>query len=210
MRDIMVVAFDCDGVMFDTKKANMAYYNRILNQFGRPGMTPEQFSYAHMHTADETISYLFEDEKSIESAQAYRKSMSYLPFLKYMEIEPYLKPLLEWLRPQYKTAVATNRSDTMDRVIIEHDLEGYFDLVVSSSDVINPKPEPDLLVRILEHFKIEPRHAMYVGDSKLDEMAAKAAGMSFVAYNNHSLAAAFYINSLKEVEDILNGRMMNS
>ncbi|MBW1841164.1 MAG: hypothetical protein JRI75_05165, partial [Deltaproteobacteria bacterium] len=54
MKDIVVVAFDCDGVMFDTTRANMAYYNRILNHFGKPDMTPEQFSFAHMHTADAT------------------------------------------------------------------------------------------------------------------------------------------------------------
>ena len=29
MKNIKVVAFDCDGVMFDTMKANMAYYNQI-------------------------------------------------------------------------------------------------------------------------------------------------------------------------------------
>lgn len=205
MKDIVVVAFDCDGVMFDTRVANMEYYNRVLNNFGRPGMTPEQFSFAHVHTADETIAYLFEDEKSFESAQRFRKSMSYLPFLKYMEIEPNLKPLLEKLRPLYKTAVATNRSDTMDRVIAEHDLEGYFDIVVSSSDVKRPKPEPDVLVRILEHFGIEPRCAMYIGDSELDEKAARAAGIHFVAYGNRSLSAAFHIKSLREVEDILDG-----
>ena len=109
MRDIIVVAFDCDGVMFDTEKANMAYYNQILHHFGKPGMTPEQFSYAHMHTVNETIAFLFDDVKGFESAQAYRKQMSYLPFLKDMEIEPHLKSLIQRLRPRYKTAVATNR-----------------------------------------------------------------------------------------------------
>ncbi len=203
MKNIKVVAFDCDGVMFDTMKANMAYYNQILDHFGRPAMTTEQFAFSHMHTADQSIANLFNDMDSFEAAQAYRKNMSYLPFLKYMEIEPYLKPLLEKIRPRYKTAVATNRSDTMDRVLSEHDLEGHFDLIVSAADVDRPKPHPDPLIKILEHFGIEPYHSIYVGDSKLDEIAAKAAGMPFVAYKNRSLSADFYIQSLKEVEGIL-------
>lgn len=205
LKDIIVVAFDCDGVMFDTTRANMAYYNRILNHFGKPDMTPDQFSFAHMHTVDETIAHLFDDEASFAAAQTFRKGMSYVPFLKDMEIEPHLKSLLERLRPRYKTAIATNRSDTMDRVITEHNLEGYFDLVVSSSDVKRPKPEPDLLLRIMEHFSIGPRCVVYVGDSELDEQAAKAAGVPFVAYNNTALSADFYIKSLKEIEDILDG-----
>jgi phosphoglycolate phosphatase len=207
MEHIKVIAFDCDGVMFDTTKANMAYYNEILQHFGRPTLTPDQFAYCHSHTADQSIAYLFNDEESFKAAQNYRKYMSYIPFLKYMVLEPYLKPLLETLRPRYKTAIATNRSDTMDRVLAEHGLEGYFDLVVSSNDVYRPKPYPDPLIKILEHFKIEACNGLYVGDSELDEIAAKAAGMPFVAYQNRTLSADFHIKSLRELAPILDINM---
>ena len=203
MKNIKVVAFDCDGVMFDTTKANMAYYNHILNYFGRPAMTPEQFTYSHMHTADDAIAHLFDDEKSLVAAQAYRKTMTYYPFLQYMKIEPYLKRLLEKLRLQYKTAIATNRADTMNRVLRENGLEEYFNLVVTANDVDNPKPHPEQLIKIMEHFNVDSRQVLYVGDSELDEMAAKAAKVRFIAYDNGSLAAEFHIQSLKEIEGIL-------
>lgn len=203
MENIKVVAFDCDGVMFDTTKANKAYYNEILQHFGRPTLTPDQFAYCHSHTADQSIERLFSDAKSFREAQNYRKNMSYVPFLRYMVLEPYLKPLLEKLRPRYKTAIATNRSNTMDRVLNEHGLEEYFDLVVSSNDVYRPKPYPDPLIKILEHFEIEAYNTLYVGDSELDEIAAKAAGVPFVAYQNRSLSANFHIKSLKEIAQIL-------
>lgn len=203
MKNIKIVAFDCDGVMFDTVKANTAYYNHVLNHFGRTDMTPEQFAYSHMHTADEAMAKLFDDEKMLEAAQNYRKKMSYLPFLKYMEIEPYLKPLLERLRPKYRTAVATNRTDTMKRVIIEHRLEGYFDIVVTACDVKRPKPHPDELLKILEHFQMESQQAIYIGDSELDAIAAKSAGIPIIAYKNRSISADFYINSLRDIEGIL-------
>ncbi len=203
MNDIRIVAFDCDGVMFDTTKANMAYYNHVLNHFGRPAMTPDQFAYCHMHTVDESIGTLFKDAKDFKAAQAYRKRMSYLPFLKYMEIEPYLKSLLKILRPRYKTAVATNRSDTMNRILSEFSLTEYFDLVVSSSDVDKPKPYPDLLINIMEYFKIKPFQSIYIGDSKLDEMAARTAEVPFVAYKNRDLSADYHIQSLNEIAKIL-------
>ncbi|MBU0986269.1 MAG: HAD family hydrolase [Proteobacteria bacterium] len=203
MRDIKVVAFDCDGVMFDTVKANTAYYNQILKHFGRPAMTAEQIAYSHMHTADQSIAKLFEDEKSIQAAQAFRKKMSYLPFIDDMVIAPDLKPLIQRLRPRYKTAVATNRSDTMDRVITEHNLEGYFDLVVSACDVKRPKPYPDPLLKILEFFKIDAGNLIYIGDSQLDEEAARAAGVIFIAYQNTALSAALHITRLNEIENIL-------
>jgi len=210
MKNIKVVAFDCDGVLFDTKKSNMAYYNQVLNHFDMPAMTKEQFDFIHMHTVGESLAYLFEDKATLEAAQTYRKNISYIPFLKFMEIEPYLKPLLKKLRPDFKTAIATNRTDTMDRVLIEHDLKEYFDLVVTASDVKRPKPDPEPLVKIIEYFSLKPQHMIYVGDSKLDESAAKSAGAVMVAYKNRFLSADFHIESLKELEDILSiGNLQN-
>jgi HAD superfamily hydrolase (TIGR01509 family) len=203
MNDIRVIAFDCDGVLFDTKKANMTFYNRILNQFGMPDLTSKQFAYVQMHTIDASLRYLFDDESLCKSAHAYRKKMGYFPFIKLMEIEPDLKPLLKKLRPEYKTAIATNRTDTIGSVLAEHNLEGYFDLVVSARDVARPKPHPDLLMKILTHFEIEPSQAVYIGDSELDETASKAAGVLLIAYNNPCLSADFHIRSLKELEVIL-------
>jgi HAD superfamily hydrolase (TIGR01509 family) len=120
-----------------------------------------------------------------------------------MKIEPGLKSLLGKIRPEYGTAVATNRSDTMQGIIAEHGLEGYFDIVVCALDVKNPKPHPESLIKIVEYFGIKPSQAIYVGDSVLDEMAAKAAGIPLVAYNNRDLSADYHIKNLKELEEML-------
>lgn len=203
MQKIKVVAFDCDGVMFDTEKANKAFYNHILNHFGLPEMTPEQFTYAGMHTADKVLAYLFDDPETLEAAREYRLRMTYIPFIKYMEIEPNLKAVLKRLRPKYQTAIATNRTDSIDYVLKEFGLGKYFDFVVSALDVDQPKPHPEPLFKILEHFQIKPDQTIYVGDSELDEIAARAAGMVLVAYNNRSLKTDFHIQNLAELEKVL-------
>ncbi len=205
MKGIKVIAFDCDGVMFDTAKANRSYYNRILRHFGKPEMNPGQFAYSHSHTADQSLAYLFTDKQSLEAAQAYRKTMSYEPFFKEMEIEPHLKPLLAKLKPRYQTAVATNRTDTMQGVLMAFGLEKAFDFVVTAADVGRPKPFPDPLLRVLEYFGTEPDQALYVGDSEVDEAAAKAAGIPLIAYKNPRLDAAFHISGLNEIATILDG-----
>lgn len=203
MNDIKVIAFDCDGVMFDSVRSNMDYYNSILNHFGKPKMTPDQFAHAHMHTANEVLDNLFNDPETLEAAYAFRKKMSYWPFIKGMKMEPDLKDLLEKIRPKYKIAIATNRSDTMQGILVEHGLAGYFDLVVCALDVKDPKPHPESLIKIVEHFNIKPSQAIYVGDSVLDEMAAKGAGIPLVSYKNKDLSAQYHISRLKELEAIL-------
>jgi phosphoglycolate phosphatase-like HAD superfamily hydrolase len=203
MKLVRTVIFDCDGVMFDSKKANEAYYNHILSQFGKPPMSSLQCDYVHMNTAERSVTYLFKNDPSLKDAIAYWREMSYLPFIPLMEMEPYLKRFLEYLRPAYKTAISTNRSDTMNPVLKHHGLEGYFDLVVSCLDVKDPKPHPESLIKILDYFGLSPQEAIYVGDSEIDEGAAMAAGIPLVAYKNPLIAAAYHVTHFKEIEDLL-------
>ena len=200
---LKAVIFDCDGVMFNTNRANEAYYNQILQHFDRPLLTAEQFKYCHMHTGDEAMRYLFEDTGLAEAAQTYRLQMGYSQFIQLMEIEPHLMPLLAALRPEIKTAVGTNRADTMEEVMRVHQLEEVFDLVVTSRDVATPKPAPDILDRILAHFDLTPEQALYIGDSVVDEKAAAAAGIPFAAYGDPHLMADYHIDSLQEIHTLL-------
>jgi HAD superfamily hydrolase (TIGR01549 family) len=201
---IKVVSFDCDGVMFDTEAANKAYYNDILAHFGRPPMTSEQFSYTQMHTADQAIAYLFEDPRAVAAANEFRKQSGYHPYIKHMKMDSDLIPLLETYQGRYGIAVATNRSDTMKRVLVEHGIVQYFDCVVTALDVERPKPYPDPLLKVLRHFNISPNQAIYVGDSTLDEMSARSAGIPFVACRNRALDGDYHIERLAEIDEILN------
>lgn len=206
MEDIKAVIFDCDGVMFDSIKANTTYYNAILEHFGKGPMTAEQFDYVHMHTVTAALSYLFANDTERKAALSYSAKMSYEEFIQFMEMEPDLKPLLDWLRPEIQTAVATNRTTTIERVLSEHGLDEYFDMVVSALDVDNPKPAPDMLIKILDHFNLSPKQALYVGDSQLDEDAAHAAGIPLIAYKKPTLSAAFHINYLKDIQKIIENK----
>lgn len=203
MKNIKLVAFDCDGVLFDTAQANRFYYSHILQHFGRPALTEEQFRFVHMHTVHESMAYLLPDEKTLEAAHDFRKTMDYRKYLSYLKVEPQLVALLEKLRPRIKTAIATNRTDTMEQLLAEFDLDGYFDLVVTSSDVKQPKPHPEALLKILEYFGLASHQVIYIGDSQVDELAARAAKMPLVAYRNRELAAEYHIDSLGELEELL-------
>lgn len=198
-----VIAFDCDGVMFDTREINRAYYDEILRHFGKPEMDDRQLEMAHMHMADTVMAMLFPDPDELAAAQRYRLAMPYMPHLDKMVMEPELKPLLQRLRPARKTAVATNRTTTIGDVMRAFSLTEDFDLVVSARDVARAKPWPDMLIRIVETFSCRPEQVLYIGDSLLDQQAADAAGVCFAAYRNPALLSDFHIDSLLEVCELL-------
>ena len=202
-KKISAVIFDCDGVMFNSRQANINFYNHLLDRYGVPLMDEDKVAFVHMNTAEESVRYIFDGTPFTDEAQAYRMQMDYAPFIKDMVIEPGLKNLLGKLKPRVGLAVATNRSNTIDQVLDQNGLSGFFDIVVSSLDVENPKPHPESVHKILDFFDIGPDRAVYVGDSLIDLDTAKAAGVCFIAYGDGNLDAALKATSMGELEKIL-------
>jgi len=203
MRPVTAVIFDCDGVLFDSRQANTLFYNHILARFGLPPMNDEGKSFVHMHTADESIRYIFRGTEYEQQAQIYRMEMDYFPFIQEMIPEPELFEFLRALKSEFGLAIATNRSNTISDVLQRHGLEGLFDIVVSSIDVQNPKPHPECIIKILRFFQITREQAIYVGDSLVDSQTARAAGVSFVAYKNPQLDADHHVSKLMDIADLL-------
>ena len=201
--NVSAVIFDCDGVMFDSRQANINFYNHILSRFGLPPMKAEGERFAHMHTAVESINHIFRESPYLKHAQEYRLHLDYTPFIQDMIIEPGLKEILNFLKPHYGLAVATNRSNTIKRVLEESKLDHYFDIVVSSLDVKNPKPHPESINKILAFFEIGPEECIYIGDSDVDLEACQAAGVTMIAFKNTTLKADMHIESLMDIKDIL-------
>jgi phosphoglycolate phosphatase len=197
------VIFDCDGVMFDSRRANINYYNHLLARFDLPPMTEKKIDFVHSYTADESIRHIFEGTPYLAQALALREKIDYTPFIHDMIIEPGLKKLLKKLKPEFGLAVATNRGATIGKVLEYNDLAGFFDIVVSSLDVKYPKPHPESLLKILNFFNISPEEARYIGDSLIDYESARAAGVIFIAYKSPKLEADHQVNSMMEIIKVL-------
>ena len=200
---ISVIIFDCDGVMFDSRKANVNLYNHILFHFRLPPLTDKDVDFVHMHTVMESLNHIFQGTSYVAEAQEYRLTLDYIPFIKDMVIEPGLKELLDFLKPRYGLAVATNRGNTIEKVLAINGLSHYFDIVVSSLDVKNPKPHPESIFKILDFFGIEPEECVFIGDSKVDFELCQAAEVSLIAYKNRTLKAYRHIENMSEIKEIL-------
>lgn len=196
---IRVVAFDCDGVMFDTEETNRIFYNAILAQFGLPAMTDAQFRFIHMATVSEALAFLFEGRADMAAVRAATAAYDYASLIPHMKMEPHLVKVLTALSPRCKRAIATNRSNTMAALLEVHQLTELFELVVTSQDVEHAKPAPDQLYKIMDHFNVSAHEILYIGDSPTDQLAARAAGVPFVAFGNPSLEADVHMESLDEI-----------
>jgi len=202
---LKLVGFDCDGVLFDSRQSNIAFYDAILGRFGLPPMTPPAVDYVHSHTFRESLEYLFQEQDNLEEVLNYCRTLDYQQFIPMMVEEPHLREFLQFLRPRFFTALATNRTTTTQAVLHYHRLADQFDLVVSAQDVSRPKPHPESFWRILEHFRLKPEEVIYIGDSKVDEEFAQNAGVPLVAFRNPELQAEFYLDSFAAGPDLIRG-----
>ena len=206
---LKLVAFDCDGVLFDSQQANVAFYNGILAHFDQPPLAPEAVDFIHTHTVWESLEHIFPGYPDLEGVLHFARSFDYGPFISMMIEAPFLREFLRFLRPSCYIALATNRTTTTRAVLAYHGLADNFDMVVSAIDVTRPKPHPESFVRILEHFCLSPQEAIYIGDSRVDEQFAANAGVPFVAYRNPGLTANYHLDSFAAGPDLIRGLVHN-
>jgi len=202
--EIDLIIFDCDGVLFNSKTANIKYYSKIISFFDRGPLTEDEIEYIHCHTAVESIKYLFRyNPNFINLALEKALTVDYSDFLKYLELEPGWQDLILNYRPPIKTAISTNRSTTMPKLVEIFELDKWFDLIVSALDVRNPKPDPEGVFLILDKLNIKKDRVVYIGDSHVDEEIAKNADIKFISYKNPNLNADIYIDNFYQLKEKL-------
>lgn len=201
-----VIVFDCDGVLFDSKQANIHFYNHILEKFGHSPVQPHQHEYIHMHPVLVSLRFLLNEEQAFQEAWEYCRNIDFGAFHRYLSCEPGLVDLLESLKESYHIALATNRTVSTHEVLAHFCLDKYFDLVVSASDVEYPKPHPESMEVIMRAFNALPQKVLYIGDSQVDESLASATGVWFVAYKNRKLKAHMHISHFEELRSVLTQR----
>lgn len=198
---LKLIVFDCDGVMFDSKAANLKYYNSVLDHYGLGPMDESEEEYVHMASVRDSIIHIFRNNPEItyDTIRAYLAELTYAPFLPYMKMEADLVEFLDTVKPSYRLAISTNRSNTMIPLLQEHNLQHYFEKVVTAITAKRPKPAPDGLLEILDHFSCHPSEAIFIGDSIADEQQAATCQVDLIAFKSPKLSAAYHVGSFMEI-----------
>lgn len=192
-RDIKAVIYDCDGVMFDSFEANFAFYSLLIERFGKAPLDrgdADAMRILHTYSNKDVLNYLFAGDPRMDEVRAFSASIDYRQLFPLMVMEEGLRETLEALRGRVELAVCTNRASSMDSLLESFGLARYFSCVMTAGRVANPKPHPEPLQKVLEHYGIAAGEALFVGDAEVDRQAADAAGVPFVAYRGNMKAIA--------------------
>ena len=194
---IHCVIYDCDGVLFDSIEANKKLYNDLCALVGRAPLSEEEVKYVHTHTVYETIHFIFGKDDGLEkkALDSLKKEIDLRDYIVYLKMEPYLLQMLNLLKTNgILCAINTNRTTSMKHIMERFGLWPFFDMVVTALDVKNPKPDPESIEKILQHFNVKKEETVFVGDSEVDQQTAKSSGIRFIAYKNRQIASDAYID----------------
>lgn len=178
------IIFDCDGVLFDSLQANVAFYSTALQQLGLPPIDNDDREKIHLcHTV--TTPELFEailGPERLEEALRVSRSIDYTQFIPLMTPEPGILETLAELSTRMPLAVATNRGGSMHDISRHYELERYFKVILTCKDVKRGKPHPDMLLLASEKLAVDPSELLFIGDMDVDQEAAHRANIRFVGY----------------------------
>ena len=199
MSNIKLVILDCDGVMVDSFRSNVAFYNHIMKALNQPLLDAEGEHLSQVYSTPQLLQKLFPDdpEKIAQGLQIARE-LDYLPFLDYLDPKPGLFETLEILGDRYRLALATNRGTSLGPLLRRFNLEKTFEVTATILTVAQPKPAPDMLLYCLRETGVAAREAVYVGDMDNDRISAEAAGMPFILVGN----AFDYHRKIRELSDL--------
>ena len=209
MKTPRAVIFDWDGTLVDTAEASYRCYVRMFESYSLPF---DRETYARTYSPNWYHTFRCMGLAEERWAEADERWLAYFAEEK-IELIDGAGEVIEALTAR-GIAAAIVTSGSRSRVIREihaYGLAPHFAHCIFGSDVANKKPHPEALLLCLERLKVEPEHAVYVGDSPEDVAMARAAGVFSVAvpgpYPNReallAVGADVIVESLRELGVIL-------
>lgn len=179
---IKAILFDMDGVLIEAKEWHYVSLNKALKLFGYfISRTDHLTTYDGLPT--KTKLDLLTKECGLpvglhnfinEMKQQYTTEMIHSLCKPTFHHEYALSKLKE---QGFKLAVCSNSiGSTVELMMKKSNLDKWLDMQLSTDDVKNPKPEPDLYIMAMRQFNLNPEECLIIEDNENGIRAAKASG----------------------------------
>lgn len=184
-RTIKAVAFDLDGLMFNTEDVYWKVGCELMRRRGRE--YTEELSHAIMGRPPQVCFETMIEWHSLDDtweAMAAESEQVFVTMLdEGVDAMPGMFELLDRLeRSRTPKAICTSSSpDVVEAVLSRFDMRTRFEFVLTSADITRGKPDPEIYQKAASRFGIEPAGMLVLEDSQTGCTAAAASGAFTVA-----------------------------
>jgi HAD superfamily hydrolase (TIGR01509 family) len=180
------VIFDVDGTLLDTNYLHVAAWWEAFRERGYDIRCADVHRALGMGSSDLVVQVLGQPDPSVIEAH----SRHFAPYLGRIRPLPGAADLLEaTTRLGLRVVLATSAKDEeIDLMLDALGARDSIGTVVSSGDVEQAKPQPDIVDRALSDSGTDPGHAVMVGDAVWDMIAARRAGIQGIGLLSGGIA----------------------
>lgn len=176
------IIFDCDGTLADTMPLHWRAW-QVITARHRLHLPEDRF-YALGGIPSRDILKMLSQEQGIaidHLAVAREKEAEYLPLI--AQVEP-INTVVGVARANYgkiPLAVASGGTRRIIEQVLEHlGIRQLFKAIVTSEDVVNQKPAPDIFLEAARRIGVPPQQCRAYEDTDLGMQAIRTSGMEAV------------------------------
>ena len=172
------ILFDLDGTLLNTLEDLLDATNYALALYGHPPRTLEELRRFVGNGAENQIRLSLPDGRKEDLPQVLAAYKPYYTEHCQIKTKPYdgILPALKALARKYPVAIVSNKPDSAVKALCAD----YFPGIYALGETLDcpRKPAADMVFKAMEAIGVE--RCVYVGDSEVDVLTAKNAGMPCV------------------------------
>jgi beta-phosphoglucomutase family hydrolase len=182
MREIKGLVFDCDGTLADTMPLHWVAWRSVTARHGI--YFPEERFYALGGVPSRDILKMLRQEQNLSIDPLKVSHEKEEEYLKIMTTVGPIHEVVEIAKEHHgklPMAVASGGvKPIIERVLVHLGIRHLFDAIVTSEDVVNQKPAPDIFLEAARRIGIAPGNCRAFEDTDLGMQAIRSAGMDAV------------------------------
>lgn len=214
---IKTLIFDLDGTLLDTIEDIAATCNQVLKQYDYPSLDIKTYKQYVGLGVRKLIERLFDHYHIDPSLFDHFLSEYYRIYPKQSLVHTKIYEGIGALLQEAKAMgisvnVLSNKPHIQVQEIIPHYFKDQpFDLLYGKMDGLKAKPDPGLLLKMMEDLKVSKDQVLYIGDTRTDIETAMNAKLDSIGVlwgfrdrlELEKAGATFIVSNPKEIVDIL-------
>lgn len=195
---IKAIIFDLDGTLLNSTKDIANSLNKVLKENNQSTYTLKEVEKFLGYGSYNLIKDTLPKNSSKELIdKVYSEYIDYYPRNSNIFTKPYdgIDELIDTLKEKgYKIAIASNKMNNAVVKLNEEKFDSKFDLAVGESELLKVKPNPDMILHVIDKFNLNKDEVLFIGDTEVDLNAAKNAKVKNVAVTWGFREKEFLIN----------------
>lgn len=204
----MTILFDLDGTLIDSTEAILESFHNSFKVHQRSAPSDAEITTLIGHPLDVMYRELGIEEEMIWTfVDTYKEYYRVISTQKTVLLQGAREAVIEASKIA-TLGIVTTKTGKYSQILMEHfDLMHHFEVLIGREHVQNPKPHEEPILKAMEALKAEASGCWMIGDTRMDLISAKNAGIKAVGvisgYDTHEDLAPYTDIIMTDVLDAI-------